>query len=90
MNNINSDVSLESVYAKNAQIETESGNVNMKVDGGIGYSVDFKSKKGKLNSYIDNGKNQYICGDGAYSYIVKTKKGNFTIDVITEQVKDLP
>ncbi len=84
VNNIDSSVSLESVYSKNTKIETEGGNVNMKVDGGVGYSVDFKSRKGKLNSYIDNGKNRYICGDGTYPYTVKTKSGNFNIDVLPQ------
>ena len=37
VNNINSNIIFESVYSKNTQIETEGGNVNMKVDGGIGY-----------------------------------------------------
>lgn len=82
VNNIDSDVNLESVYSSNTHIETEGGNVNLKVDADVGYSVEFKSRRGKLNSYIDNGKNKYICGEGTYPYTVKTKSGNFNIDVI--------
>lgn len=82
VNDINSNVRLDGVYSKNTQIETEGGNVDLNVESGIGYSVEFKSKSGVLNSYIDNGKNSYICGDGTYPYNVKTKSGSFNIGVV--------
>ena len=49
----------------------------------IGYNVSFESKQGVMKSYIDNGKNNYISGDGKYSYSVKTKSGNLDVALIT-------
>ncbi len=83
VNNINSNVYLESVYSNNTNIVTRDGDVNLKIDGDVGYSVEFKSRTGKLNSYINNGRNKYICGTGTYPFYVKTKSGDFNIDLIS-------
>lgn len=82
VNNINSEVRFENVYSKNTNIETEGGNVSLTVDGSIGYSVDFKSKSGRLDSYVDISRNNYISGDGVYSYKVKTKSGDLNVSLI--------
>ncbi len=83
VNNINSQVCFEDVYSQNAKIETDDGNVVLNVTNGIGYNVSFESKQGVMKSYIDNGKNNYISGDGKYSYSVKTKSGNLDVALIT-------
>jgi len=79
INNINSNVTLDGAYSKNTSIETKRGNISLSVDSEVGYSVDFKSKSGKMSSYIDNGQNYYICGSGTYPYTVKTRSGNFIV-----------
>lgn len=84
INNINSNVLLESAYSNNTNIETKGGNISLAVDSEIGYSVDYNSKIGKISSYIDNGKNHYICGAGTYPYVVKSRSGNLVI-----KLKDL-
>ena len=84
VNNVNSEVRFENVYSKNTVVETEGGNVSLKVDNSIGYSVDFDSKQGRLTSYIDNGKNSYISGDGTYPYNVKTVSGNLDVELIVD------
>lgn len=84
INNINSSILLESAYSKNTNIETIGGNISLAVDSEVGYSIDYDSKIGKLSSYIDNGKNQYICGAGTYPYAIKSRSGNLII-----KLKDL-
>ena len=84
VNNINSSVRFENAYAKSTEILTEGGNVVLKVSNEIGYSVDFKSKTGIMNSYIDNGKNSYISGIGTYSYSVETRTGDLSVELLRE------
>ena len=79
VNNINSTVKFENTYSKDAQITTEAGTVYVNVENTVGYSVDYKSKSGYLNSYVGSGKNHYISGEGTYRYNVKTRSGNMII-----------
>ncbi len=69
----------ENTYSNSTQLTTSSGNVDILVNNDIGYSMDFSSKNGKMTSYVDNGLNSYISGDGRYKFAVKTKNGDLKI-----------
>ena len=79
------NIRAENTYANSAVIETTSGNVGITVNNDIGYSVDFTTKKGKLDSYVDNGLNKYVSGDGKYAFSVKTKTGDLSVDLAIEE-----
>lgn len=71
-------------YADSFNINTTDGNVKLVVNNEIGYSVAFDSKSGKLDSYVDNGLNSYVSGDGHYPFKVKTKSGNLKVELYAE------
>lgn len=84
VNGKDGNIVCSNTYSDNTEITTTDGNVDLSVRNEIGYSLDFSSKKGKLKSYIDNGLNSYISGDGAYSFKIKTKQGNLNVSLFEE------
>lgn len=79
INGKNKKISCVDTYGSNSVITSADGNVELQVMTDIGYSVDFSSHGGKLDSYVDNGLNTYVSGDGKYSFKVKTENGNLDI-----------
>ncbi len=79
----NSDVRFTDTYSPNTTVSTVGGNVSLTVQNGVGYSVNFKSRKGVMDSYVKNGLNSYTTGDGKYVYSVNTKSGNFKVALDT-------
>ncbi len=82
VNNVNSEVRFENVYSKNTVVETDGGNVGLKVNNNTGYSVDFESKTGTLTSYVGESLNSYVSGSGTYPFTVITVKGNLDVSLI--------
>lgn len=84
VNGQNGSVRVENSYSSPTKITTRDGNVALFVDNNTGYSVDFSSRKGVLDSYVDNGMNSYVSGDGKYPFFVKTKTGNLDVAISTQ------
>ena len=72
-------VTAVNAYSNATNITTTDGLVSLAVDPAIGYSVNFSSKSGKLDSYVDNGMDSYVSGDGKYPFKVKTKTADLDI-----------
>ncbi len=79
------NVAFSDSYSSSTTITTTSGNVNLAVDNAIGYGIDFRSKQGRLDSYIDNGLDSYVSGDGKYPFTVKTKSGNLDVTLYQDE-----
>ncbi len=79
------NVKAQNAYSGSTVITTTSGLVSLAVDNTIGYSVNFSSSKGKLDSYVDNGMNSYVSGDGKYPFKVKTKSGDLDISLAEKE-----
>lgn len=75
------NVTAKNAYSSDTQITTTDGKVSLEVSNNIGYSVDFSSKKGTLSSYVDNGLDKYVSGDGKYPFKVRTKTGDLTVSL---------
>lgn len=84
VNGKNGNIVCSNTYSNNTEITSTGGNVDLSVRNEIGYSLDFSSKNGKLTSYIDNGMNSYISGDGAYPFKIRTEKGNLNVSLFEE------
>ncbi len=78
-------VVFKNTYSPSSVITTNDGGVHLFVDNTIGYSVDFSSKEGRLDSYVDNGMDSYVSGDGKYAFKVKTKKGDLDVSLYEEE-----
>ena len=79
------DVVLKNTYSGSTSLTTTDGKVSLFVKTDTGYSVDFSSKDGKLDSYVDNGMNSYVNGDGKYPFKVKTKTGDLNVSLYEEE-----
>ena len=79
------DVVLKNTYSGATSLTTTDGKVSLFVKTDTGYSVDFSSKDGKLDSYVDNGMNSYVNGDGKYPFKVKTKTGDLNVSLYEEE-----
>ena len=75
------DINCENVYAKDMDIDSQNGNVNLKVGSSVGYKLDYKTESGKMDSYFESEGNSYICGDKSYTYDIKTVSGNLEVDL---------
>ena len=85
INGKSGNVYCENTYSGATTVTTTSGKVNIAVKPEVGYSVSFSSKEGKLDSYVNNGLNSYVSGDGTFPYVVKTKTGDLGVSLFQDE-----
>lgn len=88
VNGKNKKINTIDTYGVNSVITTVDGDIELQVMTNVGYSVDFSSHGGRLDSYVDNGLNTYVSGDGKYSFKVKTLNGNLDIWPLINEPRD--
>ncbi len=75
------EVRFTDTYSPDTKISSADGDVKLTVGNDVGYSVDFRSKSGIMESYVNNGMDSYVSGDGEYNYVVNTKSGNLNVSL---------
>ena len=78
----NGNIDCENVYATETKLSSKEGDISVGIASGVGYSMDFSSRGGKMNTYYDTKKHSYVVGEGEYSYKVKTGTGNLQVSAI--------
>lgn len=74
-------VSCENVYSQRMGIASSSGDIRMKLDSQRGFTLNFKSVTGILDSEFEltEQRGVYTHGNGEYVYSVETKSGSLYI-----------
>lgn len=89
INGKSGNISCVNSYSDSTAITSSTGNVKLAVSNEIGYSIDFSSRGGKLDSYVDNGLNSYVSGDGKYPFKIKTTNGDLNVELYEEETEQL-
>ena len=82
VNSKSGTVLCENVYANETELTSDEGNITVGIASGVGYKMDFSSRGGKMNTYVDTKKNSYTVGEAEYSYRVKTGTGDLQVSAI--------
>lgn len=74
-------VTCANAYSPDMNITSENGDIDLTVSEENGYSLSFDTEKGKLKAYFESSNGSYQCGDGKYSFKVKTYGGNLNVSL---------